>query len=60
MTPYFTIHLSQLFQKSQLFIIFNSNLLSIKHADYSFELNPLFHFEIAEDNDKKDTSIQEV
>ncbi|MDC3029903.1 gliding motility protein RemB [Flavobacteriales bacterium] len=40
-------------KKSIIHNFFNSNLLSIKHTDYSFELNPLFHFEIAEDNDRR-------
>ena len=40
-------------KKSLIHNFLNSNLLSIEHADYSFVLNPLFHFEIAEDNDRR-------
>ena len=40
-------------KKSIIHTFLNSDLLSIKHADYSFALNPLFHFEIGEDNDRR-------
>ena len=40
-------------KKSFIHNFLNSDLLSIEHADYSFALNPLFHFEIAEDNKKR-------
>ena len=31
----------------------NGNLLEVKNTDYRFILNPLFHFELAEDNDRR-------
>ena len=40
-------------KKSLIHNFLNSNLLYIDHADYSFVVNPLFHFEIAEDNEKR-------
>jgi hypothetical protein len=31
----------------------NGNLLEVKNTDYRFILNPLFHFELAEDDDRR-------
>ena len=31
----------------------NSDLLRVDNKDYMFSLNPLFHFELAEDNDRR-------
>ena len=40
-------------KKSLIHNFLNSDLLSVNHADYSFAVNPLFHFELAEDNERR-------
>ena len=40
-------------KKSLIHNFLNTDLLSVHHADYSFAVNPLFHFELAEDNERR-------
>tara|TARA_B100001057_G_scaffold473623_1_gene538317 strand:- start:599 stop:2179 length:1581 start_codon:yes stop_codon:yes gene_type:complete len=40
-------------KKSLIHNFLNSSLFSVDNTDYSFVVNPLFHFEIAEDNKKR-------
>ena len=52
-TTFYNSHKPIVSKKSLINNFLNSNLLSIEHADYIFIVNPLFHFEIAEDNEKR-------
>ena len=40
-------------RKSLIYDFLNADLLRVEDADYMFALNPLFHFELAEDNDRR-------
>ena len=40
-------------RKSLIYNFLNSDLLRVENTDYMFSLNPLFHFELAEDNDRR-------
>lgn len=40
-------------KRSWIHNFLNTDLLKVEHEDYSFSLNPLFHFEIAEDDARR-------
>lgn len=52
-TTYYNTFKPIVSKKSLIHNFLNSDLLSVEHADYSFAVNPLFHFELAEDNDRR-------
>ena len=52
-STYYTSFKPIVLKKSLIHNFFNSDFLSVKNEDYSFVLNPLFHFELAEDNEKR-------